>query len=174
MRRHYIWSPGRRVGIRVGVRQLGTPAGCCKSGRRHSGREELAELGSNSAAMAQNAHSHAYLFRPNNTHPRLSDKPAMQIYPCPSGRRSKARRDSTGETRGKGLSLWELGQTPGETSSAWRSNRINIMHRLIILKGIGHLHMNVRFSFNCVITDLYDFRSSVEHNRRNFAEPIDI
>lgn len=116
--RPYIWCLGRRVGIRVGVRQLGTPAGCCKSGGRHAEMEGLAELGSNSTAMAQSAHSRTYLFRPNNTHLRLSDKPAMQIYPCPSGRRSKACRDSAGESRGKGLSLWELGQTPGEMLGA--------------------------------------------------------
>ncbi|CAM4711245.1 unnamed protein product [Leuciscus chuanchicus] len=73
---------------------------------------------SNSTAMAQSAHSRTYLFRPNNTHLRLLDKPAMLIYPCPSGRRSKARRDSAGETRGKGFSLWELGQTPAETLGA--------------------------------------------------------
>lgn len=88
--RPYIWSPGRHVGIRVGVRQLGTPAGGCKSGGRHAERKELAQSGSNSAAMAQNDRSRACLFRPNNTHLRLSDKPEMQIYPCRSGGRSRA------------------------------------------------------------------------------------
>ncbi|KAK7122404.1 hypothetical protein R3I94_019499 [Phoxinus phoxinus] len=81
----YIWCLGRRVGIRVGVGQLGTSAGCCKLGRPHAEMVGLAELGSNSTAMAHSAHSRTYHFRPNNTHLRLLDKPAMLIYPCPSG-----------------------------------------------------------------------------------------
>lgn len=96
----------------------GPPQGAVNQTGRHEEMEGLLELGSNCTAMAQSAHSHAYLFRPNNTYLHLSDKPSMQIYPCPSGRRFKACRDSTGESRGKGLSLWELGQTPGEMLEA--------------------------------------------------------
>lgn len=148
--RLYVWHLGRRAGIRVGVRQLGTPAGCCKSGGPHAEMEGLAELGSNSTAMAQSAHSRTYLFRPNNTHLRLVDKPAMLIYLCPSGRRSKARWDSAGETRGKGFSLWELGQTPAETLGALlavlEKQSRSIMHRLISSPNIDLL---TSFRFFC-------------------------
>lgn len=91
--------PGQTCWYQGGRRAAG------ESGGPRAEMEGLAELGSNSTAVAQSAHSRTYLFRPNNTHLRLLDKPAMLIYPCPSGRRSKARRDSAGETRGKGFSM---------------------------------------------------------------------